>query len=816
MKYSPYKAYIPENPNKNRRTVGKKFLIAAVLLLLGITFISVLITLLLPLYSEYQEDSKPPVAPFAGESNVKGLFVDPFVLYQYPEVTDEDELTQQRVLITSQIVEYCNTNGINTIFLYTKSSEMVAYSDRNFISAFEDFDPIESISNAAAQQNIATVSVIDLYGAEMSEFEEMIVNGTYSPDNEEYNTILYESLTRLFNRYPISGILINDLSNENLVAVDSLLASLEQALAGRRVGFISDGTQTADFADFALIDAEKSSDATEFTQGIDLYITQGELTISELDYALYNNALTTGNSGIIYGNYGEIDTAHIAKLDASANMHLSEPLPSYQLSNQLTLTNPSSGYLRQTSANCYIMGLSNPLEPLYMNDVEIERLTTSGSFGVLVSLEMGVNTFTFTQGDVSEVAEIELYSYTGGSSSTPHDGTTKAEVGSFVRVSVPIASALYDVSSDANISETLRQDAVFEVFDNVLTTRSGSTTYAYQIASGDWVMAYNTEPVSQDSNICTGLIVEPHNRGERIVFDGLGAPAVFDERLGNRLILTFYDVDFSATMAGINSLVESSLYIDNITIELEENITVVTIDFSSQFPVWGHYIEYIDGNLNLDLIAAPAQPEGLPLEGFVIMVDAGHGDTDTGAPGIASGISGPAEKDLNLNLAKVLEDRLTQLGAEVIMTRTDDTYLTLQERLTLSVTEKPHFFISIHHNSINLISDGNTAEGVEGYYFEENSQLFAEAVNNNVALYTGRVSRGDIESYYYVTRSTGAQSVLYEYGFVINPVEYDNLYSQQGVYSAAYGTAEGFIIAVQEFYKAHFTGAFGYSETSYT
>ncbi len=811
MKYSPYRAHVPNKPKKPRRAVGKKILMTVVLFLMAITFITILVTLLLPLYSEYKENNAQPVAPFVGDTDVKGIFVDPFALYSN---IDEEEVEHQQ-LITTQLVDFCNTNSINTIFLYTKSNEAVAYDDKNFVSAFEEFDPLESISVAAMQQNIATVAVIDLYGAKSLLFDAELTNGSYSYIDEGYNSILIESLTRLFTSYPISGVVISDLTTENTNTVESLLISLQQALAGRRVGIISNDFQPINFADFAIIDADKITEAGNTMQGIDLYGIQGALTIAEMDYALYNNALSSGNDGVIYGDYGEIDTAYIAKLEASANMNLSEPLPSYQLSNILTLTNPSSGYLRQTSQNCYIMGLSDPLQPLFMNGVEIERLTTSGSFGILVSLEMGVNTFTFTQGDVTEIAEIELYTYTGGSSSISHDGTVKAEIGSFVRVNVPIASALYDVSSDGNISETLRQGAVIEVTDNVLATRSGKTTYAYQISSGDWILAYNTEPVNGDSNVATGLTLIAHERGERIVFESLGAPAVYDERLGNRLILTLYDVDFSTLTSGLENIKSSSVHIDDIAIQSEGSKTTVTIDFSSLNPVWGHYVEYIDGTLNLDMIAAPTQPEILPLEGFVIMIDAGHGDSDTGAPGIASGISGPAEKDLNLNLAKVLNDRLTQLGAEVIMTRTDDTYLTLQERLTLSVTVKPHFFISIHHNSINLVSDGNTAAGVEGYYFEETSQPFAEAVNNNVSLFTGRVSRGDIDSYYYVTRSTGAQSLLYEYGFVINPVEYDDLYSQEGVYSSVYGTAEGFIVAVEEFYKAHFTGVEGYSETSY-
>ncbi len=802
MKYSPYRAYKPPRENKRSSPNGKKpmrALVVLLFLLMIIVLISLSIIVLTPLYSEWQENKEPPVQPFIGDSTVGGLFVDPFSLYNMVEESEQQQL------ITAQLVEFCNTNSINTIFLYTKSNEIVAYDDKNFEPAFEEFDPLASISNAAAQNGIATVAILDLFGASLMKFDAEIVNGRYSASDEGYIEILTESLTRLFKRYPISGVAISNIDNDLTADVDTLFTGLTEQLSGRSVGVIFDELFPVDFADFAIVDTAFMVQASEELQGVDLYSIVGDLSLSEFDYFLYNHVQIAGNSGTIFGTYGEVDTASIARLAATSTPLAADPLPNYQLSTELSLTNPSSGYLRQTSGSCYIMGLSDPAQPLYMDGVEVTRLSSSGSFGILVSLDMGVNTFTFTQGEITAVAEIERYTYTGDGSSTPHDGTAQAAIGSYVEVSVPIASALFDVSSDANISETLRQGAIFTVTDNVLTTRSGKTTYAYRLSSGDWVMAYNTTVAAEDSGVCSGLTVTAHERGETIGFTGLGSPAVYDERLGNRLILTIYDVDFSAALASLEALKASSAHIDDASITTEENKTIITLDFSSQIPVWGHYVEYNNDSLAIDLIAAPSQPTGLPLEGFVIMLDAGHGDQDSGAPGIAGGISGPTEKELNLNLAKVLEARLIQLGAEVIMTRTDDSFPTLQERLIMSVTEKPHFFLSIHHNSIALTSDGNTAAGVEGYYFEEISRVFAESVNENVAGYTGRVSRGAFDGYFYVTRSTGSMSVLYEYGFVINPVEYDDLYSHEGVYSAVYGTAEGFVRAVEEFYRTHTT-----------
>jgi N-acetylmuramoyl-L-alanine amidase len=92
-----------------------------------------------------------------------------------------------------------------------------------------------------------------------------------------------------------------------------------------------------------------------------------------------------------------------------------------------------------------------------------------------------------------------------------------------------------------------------------------------------------------------------------------------------------------------------------------------------------------------------------------IVVDAGHGGHDTGT----IGPNGLLEKDLVLDVAlklgKLLEDRL---GAEVVYTRDDDTFIPLETRTAVANKEQADLFISIHANS----SSDQTARGVETYY----------------------------------------------------------------------------------------------------
>jgi N-acetylmuramoyl-L-alanine amidase len=92
-----------------------------------------------------------------------------------------------------------------------------------------------------------------------------------------------------------------------------------------------------------------------------------------------------------------------------------------------------------------------------------------------------------------------------------------------------------------------------------------------------------------------------------------------------------------------------------------------------------------------------------------IVIDAGHGGHDSGT----LGVDGIEEKDVVLDVAlrlgKLLSDRL---GAEVIYTRSDDTFVPLETRTAIANKAQADLFLSIHANS----SPDESARGVETYY----------------------------------------------------------------------------------------------------
>jgi N-acetylmuramoyl-L-alanine amidase len=91
-----------------------------------------------------------------------------------------------------------------------------------------------------------------------------------------------------------------------------------------------------------------------------------------------------------------------------------------------------------------------------------------------------------------------------------------------------------------------------------------------------------------------------------------------------------------------------------------------------------------------------------------IVIDPGHGGHDTGT----IGPNGLCEKDLVLDVAKRLGKQLERLGAEVVYTRSDDTFIPLETRTAIANQQQADLFISIHANS----SHDPDARGVETYY----------------------------------------------------------------------------------------------------
>ena len=174
--------------------------------------------------------------------------------------------------------------------------------------------------------------------------------------------------------------------------------------------------------------------------------------------------------------------------------------------------------------------------------------------------------------------------------------------------------------------------------------------------------------------------------------------------------------------------------------------------------------------------AVPAKPvqqqTGGPLQGFTILVDAGHGGTDGGAIGRDSGI---LEKELNLKTAQYLRDDLEQSGAQVIMTRdTDMEYernkrADLTARLDLARSGNADLLVSIHMNEYR--SRGESGPQVFYRAGQDQSRLLAGAIQAAMLQELDPIKKRAAMPGDYFILSLNIPSVLVECGFLSNAAE---------------------------------------------
>ncbi|MFJ7700575.1 N-acetylmuramoyl-L-alanine amidase [Lysinibacillus fusiformis] len=169
---------------------------------------------------------------------------------------------------------------------------------------------------------------------------------------------------------------------------------------------------------------------------------------------------------------------------------------------------------------------------------------------------------------------------------------------------------------------------------------------------------------------------------------------------------------------------------------------------------------------------------GNPLKDRIIIIDPGHGGKD---PGTVVGTI--EEKNIVLKVSTLVTQKLEAAGANVLMTRTEDTYPTREGRVDFSHGNYGEIFVSIHANYAN----NTAAQGTETYYaktlgdvYEEDIDL-ATFVNNQIVKNVNMKDRKVKEMKYVVIANTNIPAILVELGFLSNSEDRAKLTDDQYV-----------------------------------
>lgn len=188
------------------------------------------------------------------------------------------------------------------------------------------------------------------------------------------------------------------------------------------------------------------------------------------------------------------------------------------------------------------------------------------------------------------------------------------------------------------------------------------------------------------------------------------------------------------------------------------------------------------------------------LKNNLIVIDPGHGGHDIGT----QSISKPRyqEKYLNLITAKFVQTYLAQAGFDVMMTREEDVFISLEKRAQIANEKQPYLFVSIHYNS----APSAEAQGIEVYYYlsKENksrtlkSKRLSQSVLRQVLKTTDANSRGVKAGNFLVIRETTVPAILIEGGFVSNEEELHRLKNPDYLKKIAWGIVKG----IEEYVKS--------------
>lgn len=193
---------------------------------------------------------------------------------------------------------------------------------------------------------------------------------------------------------------------------------------------------------------------------------------------------------------------------------------------------------------------------------------------------------------------------------------------------------------------------------------------------------------------------------------------------------------------------------------------------------------------NGSIVEKTVQETPTELSDAVIVIDPGHGGSDTGELSTNEEIE---EKTITLSTAKKVKKELEAAGATVYLTRTSDTFVQLGDICMYSEAKKVDIFISLHADSTEY---ANEATGITTYYYYQENEKLAQTVSDSFDDLP-LASRGIATGNYQVLRENLQTALLVEMGYMNNDADLAEMttssYQQQ--------LAESLTEALRDYFK---------------
>jgi N-acetylmuramoyl-L-alanine amidase len=172
-----------------------------------------------------------------------------------------------------------------------------------------------------------------------------------------------------------------------------------------------------------------------------------------------------------------------------------------------------------------------------------------------------------------------------------------------------------------------------------------------------------------------------------------------------------------------------------------------------------------------------------------VLIDPGHGGKDNGG---TSGRLAPSqkEKDLTLDTAKRVRDELRRAGLRALMTREDDHFVELDDRVAMgNKLGAGAILVSIHYNA----TGSSRPNGVQTFFWHANSHGLATRIQQAVVNSTGETNNGVTRRRLRLTRNPEIPCVLCECAYLTNPTENAKVAQDSARQLIANGIANGIL-----------------------
>ncbi len=174
---------------------------------------------------------------------------------------------------------------------------------------------------------------------------------------------------------------------------------------------------------------------------------------------------------------------------------------------------------------------------------------------------------------------------------------------------------------------------------------------------------------------------------------------------------------------------------------------------------------------------------------FFVVIDPGHGGPDPGA----IGIGGLRETDVVLDVSKTVQKLLSEKGAQVRLTRTNEVDMDLPPRVSLANRANADIFVSIHANASR--GKRRDVNGLETFYYRGwRGRLLARRIQKQILKVSpGSPDRGVKQGRFYVIKNTKMPAVLVEIGFLTGRLDARRLEKSIHRKRIAYAIAKGIL-----------------------